>query len=187
MGEQIEKNVGQHDQKTFTQEEVTRMMTAEKEQGRRSVLKEFGIEDIASAKESLQKYQEFLNSQKTQLEQAQAEQAKLQSDYADAMAKATHAENCMAAMKQGANAEFIDDLVVLARSRVTEGKSFEDVLTEMKGNPAYSGFFKAAAGTGQGSMQGKPIGQGEGESLAKSLAEKSTAYRKQQSNYFRMS
>lgn len=177
----------QSTEKTFTQAEVNRMMTAEKEQGRRSVLKELGIEDIASAKESLQKYSEFLQAQKTQLEQAQESQAQLQTQYAEAVAKATHAESCMSAMKLGANVEFLDDLVTLAKSRVTDEKSFETVLSEMKSNPAYSGFFKSSVGTGQGAVQGKPLGQSDGESFAKSLAEKSTAYQRQKSNYFKMS
>lgn len=186
MAEDIQQDVQQSTEKTFSQADVNRMMAAEKESGRRSILKELGVEDIGSAKESLQKYQEYLNSQKTELEQAQANQAKLQSDYADAIAKATHAENCMLALKQGANAEFLDDLVTLAKSRVTDDKSFEAVLTEMKSNPAYSGFFKSSVGTGNGGMQGKPAGE-VGTSLAQSLAEKSTAYKKQKSSYFKMS
>ena len=189
MAEQVDNQQHQVDnqEKTFTQADVNRLMAAEKESGRRSILKELGVEDVASAKEGLQKYQEFLNSQRSELEKAQADQAKLQSDYADAIAKATHAENCMQALKQGANAEFLDDLVTLAKTRVTNDKSFDAVLAEMKGNPAYSGFFKSAVGTGQGGLQGKPAGETDSESLAKTLAEKSTAYRKQKSSYFKMS
>ena len=187
MDEQQTKQDPKPEEKTFSQADVNRMMAAEKESGRRSILKELGVEDVASAKEGLQKYQEILASQKTELQKAQEGQAKLQSDYADAMAKVACAENCVLALKQGANADFLDDLVTLANSRVTESKTFEAVLTEMKGNPAYSGFFKSSVGTGIGGMQGKPAGEPEGESLAKSLAEKSTAYRKQKSSYFTMS
>lgn len=174
--------------KTFTQEDVNRMMAAEKEQGRRSILKELGVEDIGSAKESLQKYQEYLNSQKTELEQAQANQAKLQSDYAAAIAKANHAENCLAAMKLGANTESIDDLVALAVTKVSDTKNFETVLSEMKSNSVYSGFFKTSVGTGSGGIQGHPAGEGETTtSLAKSLAEKQLAQKTQKSSYFKLS
>lgn len=174
--------------KTFTQEDVNRMMAAEKEQGRRSILKELGVEDVGSAKESLQKYQEYLNSQKTELEQAQASQAKLQSDYAAAIAKANHAENCLAAMKLGANTESIDDLVALAVTKVSDTKDFETVLSEMKSNSVYAGFFKTSVGTGSGGMQGHPAGEGEPTAtLAKSLAEKQIAQKTQKSNYFKFS
>lgn len=174
--------------KTFTQEDVNRMMAAEKEQGRKSILKELGVQDVASAKEGLQKYQEFLNSQKSELEKAQASEAKLQSDYAAAIARANHAENCIAAMKLGANTESIDDLVTLAMSKVSETKDFATVLSEMKSNSVFSGFFQSSVGTGNGGMQGHPAGEGETTtSLAKQLAEKQIAQKSQKSNYFKMS
>lgn len=192
MGEEqnkeLEQQQKQQPEKTFTQSEVTRMMTAEKEQGRRSVLKELGVEDIASAKESLQKYQEFLNSQKTELEQAQEAQAKLQSDYAAAIAKASHAENCVVAMKLGANTESVDDLVALAVSKVTEGKDLEAVISEMKSNSVYAGFFKNSVGTGNAGMQNHPAGESEPtSSLAKTLAERQLSQRTTKSNFFKMS
>lgn len=175
----------QSTEKTFSQADVNRMMAAEKESGRRSILRELGVEDIGSAKESLQKYQEYLNSQKTELEQAQANQAKLQGDYAAAIAKMAHAENCMTAMKLGASADSLDDLVTLATAKVTDGKDFETVLTEMKSNSVYAGFFKNSVGTGSGGIQGQSTDQSSNTSLAKALAEKQR--NTQKSSYFKMS
>ena len=57
--------------KVFTQEEVSRMMAEEKRQGRMSVLKELGVEDEASAKDALSKYQAGIEAQKTDLQKAQ--------------------------------------------------------------------------------------------------------------------
>lgn len=174
--------------KTFTQEDVNRMMAAEKEQGRRSILKELGVEDIGSAKESLQKYQEYLNSQKTELEQAQANQAKLQTDYATAIARASHAENCLSALKAGANSESLDDLVTIAMTKVSDSKNFEAVISEMKSNSAYAGFFTSSVGTGNGGMKNETSQQGTTVAdFAKGLAEKSSAYTKQKSSYFKLS
>lgn len=196
MGEEQNKNLGQQQddnpkpaEKTFSQADVNRLMAAEKESGRRSILKELGVEDIASAKEGLQKYQEYLNSQKTELEQAQANQAKLQSECAAAIAEANHAKSCLAAMKLGANTESVDDLVALANSKVTADKDFETVLSEMKSNSVYAGFFsKPSVGTGNGGMQGKPAGESEPmTSLAKTLAEKQLSQRTQKSSFFKMS
>ena len=177
----------QQAEKTFTQADVNRMMAAEKESGRRSILKELGVEDVTSAKEGLQKYQEYLNSQKTELQQAQENQAKLQNDYANAVAKANHAENCMTAMKAGASSDSIEDLVVLASSKVTTDKDFSTVIAEMKSNPTYSGFFKSSTGTGSGGLQNQPAGTGGKTSLAESLAKKSAANVGQKSKYFTMS
>ena len=57
--------------KVFTQEEVSRMMAEEKRQGRMSVLKELGVEDEASAKDALSKYQAGIEAQKSDLQKAQ--------------------------------------------------------------------------------------------------------------------
>lgn len=175
-------------QKTFTQEDVNRMMAAEKEQGRKAILRELGVEDVTSAKEGLQKYQEFLNSQKTELQQAQEGKAKLESDYASAIARANHAEACIAALRAGANSESLDDLVTIASTKVSESKTFEAVISEMKSNSAYAGFFTSSVGTGTGGMKNEAPQQGTTASdFAKSLAEKSSAYTKQKSSYFKMS
>lgn len=188
QGTQQQDNQSQPSGKTFTQEDVNRMMAAEKEQGRRSILKELGVEDITSAKEGLQKYQEYLNSQKTELQQAQDNQAKLQSEYASAIARANHAENCIAALRAGANSESLDDLVTIAATKVSDTKSFEAVISEMKSNSAYAGFFANSVGTGNGGMKSKASQQGAtAADFAKGLAEKTSAYTRQKSNYFKLS
>lgn len=173
------------EEKMFTQADVNRMMAAEKEQGRKSILKELGVEDVSSAKEGLQKYHEYLNSQKTTLEQAQEQSKQLQANYDNAVKEATYAKNCMAAMKLGVTVDSVDDLVALASGKVTQEKTLEAVITEMKSNPIYSGFFtKPSQGTGQGGMQSKPSG-GTDSSLAKTLAERSRQTTK--SSYFKLS
>lgn len=175
----------QQNEKVFTQADVNRMMAAEKESGRKSILKELGVEDVTSAKEGLQKYQEYLNSQKTTLEQVQEQSKQLQANYDTALKEANHAKSCLAAVKLGANTESIEDLVALASSRVTNEKSLEAVITEMKSNSVYSGFFtKPSQGTGQGGMQSKPSGE-DSSSLAKTLAERSRKTSK--SSYFKIS
>lgn len=179
--------MAEQEERTFTQEDVNRMMAAEKEQGRKSILRELGVEDVTSAKEGLQKYQEYLNSQKTELQQAQESQARLQNEYADAIAKAKHMEGCMTAMKLGVVADSVEDIVALAATKVSDTKSLEAVLSEMKSNSVYAGFFKDSAGTGNGGMQGQPS-QPEDTSkiLAESLAKKASAYTSQKSKYFKM-
>ena len=56
--------------KTFTQEEVNRMMAREKNEGKKSVLRELGVEDVDSAKNSLAEYAKVLDAQKTDLQKA---------------------------------------------------------------------------------------------------------------------
>ena len=192
MAEQkLENDSQQNDtqaEKTFTQADVNRMMAAEKESGRKSILKELGITDVATAKEGLKKYQEYLDTQKSELQKAQEGQAQLQSNYDKALKEANHAKNCMAAMKLGANPDSVEELTILAASKVTEEKNFETVLTEMKNNSVYAGFFKATnVGTGQGTFKNNPAEGKKEPSLAETLAKKSVAYREQKSNYFKLS
>lgn len=175
-------------EKMFTQADVNRMMAAEKESGRKSILKELGITDVATAKEGLQKYQEYLNSQKSELQKAQESQVQLQDNYNKALQEVNHAKNCMAAMKLGANPDSVEELTILAASKVTEDKNFETVLTEMKNNSVYSGFFKSTnIGTGQGGFKSNPAEDKKEPSLAEALAKKSVAYKEQKSNYFKLS
>lgn len=175
-------------EKMFTQADVNRMMAAEKESGRKSILKELGITDVATAKEGLQKYQEYLNSQKSELQKAQESQVQLQNNYDKALKEANHMKNCMAAMKLGANPDSVEELTILASSKVTEEKNFESVLSEMKNNSVYSGFFKSAnVGTGTGGLKSNPAEGKQEPSLAESLAKKSVAYREQKSNFFKLS
>lgn len=175
-------------EKTFTQADVNRMMAAEKESGRKSILKELGITDVATAKEGLQKYQEYLNNQKSELQKAQESQVQLQNNYDKALKEANHMKNCMAALKLGANPDSVEELTVLIASKVTEEKNFETVLSEMKDNSVYAGFFKPTnVGTGQGGFKSTPAEDKKEPSLAESLAKKSVAYREQKSKYFKMS
>lgn len=175
-------------EKTFTQSDVNRMMAAEKESGRKSILKELGITDIATAKEGLQKYQEFLNNQKSELQKVQEENSQLQSKYNQTLQEVTHTKNCMQALKLGANPDSVEELAILANSKVTEEKSFDTVLSEMKNNSVYSGFFKSAnVGTGNGGFKSNPAEDKKEPSLAESLAKKSIAYREQKSNFFKLS
>lgn len=175
-------------EKTFTQADVNRMMAAEKESGRKSILKELGITDVATAKEGLQKYQEYLNNQKSELQKAQENQTQLQNNYDKAIQEANHMKNCMAAIKLGANPDSVEELTVLIASKVTEEKNFETVLSEIKNNSVYAGFFKSTStGTGQGGLKSNPAEDKKEPSLAESLAKKSVAYREQKSKYFKMS
>lgn len=63
------------DTKTFTQEEVTGLVTKESRKAVEKVLKDLGVEDVKNAKEGLAKFRELQDKDKTELEKA-IEQAK---------------------------------------------------------------------------------------------------------------
>lgn len=79
------------------------------------------------------------------------------------------------AMKLGANGETAEDLVAIALTKVKDGKDIKAVITELKGQTAYSGFFAKPVSTGTGSsVSGKahnaPAAGSMGARLAKSSA-----------------
>lgn len=176
-------------EKVFTQADVNRMMAAEKESGRKSILKELGITDVASAKEGLQKYQEYLEAQKSEVQKIQETNTQLQEKYNQSLQEISHTKNCMQAMKLGVNPDSVEELVILASSKVNDNKDFETVVSEMKNNSVYAGFFKTASvGTGQGGLKSNPAQTEQSTpSFAESLAKKSLSYKEQKSNYFKLS
>ena len=109
--------------RTFTQDEVTRMMTREKKQGRNAVLRELGIDPKDTKTVSL--IQSVLkNKSGTQSED--------DSRVADLERRALVAEAKAEAMQQGAQAEYVDDIVTLALNNAEEGSDVSTLVGEVK-------------------------------------------------------
>ena len=155
-------NQNQDQGKTFTQAEVNRMMKAEKESGRRSILKELGVEDVKSTKEALEKYQKYLDSQKSDLEKANDNLNETQAKLTSAENRANKAEFCLKAIAEfEANPKSVDDLVAIAMTKVTDDKDIATVLKEMKENEAYNGFFTKSSSSSGNSGTGNPLPKGK--------------------------
>lgn len=151
-----EPNEPNKSEKTFTQADVNRMMKAEKEKGRRSILSELGIEDVADVKKSLEEFKKYQDSQKTELQKATDELKIANDKIANAEARALKSEYCLKAISFGANPESVEDLVSIVVTKISEDKDIETVLKEMKENKAYSGFFN----TEDNANDKKPQGTG---------------------------
>lgn len=65
-----DQGTGDKSGKTFTQEEVNRLLKAEKESAKKGLLKELGVEDAKSAKEGLAKYKEIMDKDKSEADKA---------------------------------------------------------------------------------------------------------------------
>ena len=76
------------------------------------------------------------------------------------------------AVKLGANADTASDLVSIALGKVTESKDVKAVISELKGQAAYSGFFtkSAPSGTG-GGVSGKAAHSTAAGSMGARLAQ----------------
>jgi hypothetical protein len=174
--------------KTYTQEELNAIAKKEKESGKKAILKELGIEDVKSVKDSLAKLKEWQDSQKSDTEKAQAALAEKEKAADEASKKAALLEAKLDAIKAGVNPKFVDDAIVLAMTKITDNKDLAAVLEDMK--KTYPNFFseteeedtKGASGTGSKvtGKKGKAEVVGIGERLAKKNQGTGTA----KSSYF---
>lgn len=136
--------------KTYTQEEVNRMMANEKRQGRQSVMKELGLDP--EDKDALKKAKGTLDSQKTQA-QLDSEALKAEKDArSEAEKKAEQAERKFAVYASGCKKEFIDEVMALAAVKVNDSTDFDAALKAVK--EKCPSFFEDDSDGGTGSGQG---------------------------------
>lgn len=122
-------------EKMFTQEDVNRMMTREKKQGRNSVYNELGIDPNDT--KSIELIKTIVDAQKGKAQEAGdtgnvAEQQNEQ--LAEAEHRAAVAEAKAEAMVLGVKPQFVDDVVTLATVRIAEqeGAEFKTIIGELK-------------------------------------------------------
>lgn len=115
-------------QKTFTQDDVTRMMTREKQQGRNSAFNELGIDPNDS--KTIDMVKAIMASQKQQEEPPVAPSAEL----VEAQNRATIAEAKAEAMMLGAQPNYVDDIVTLAAAKIqnSDETDFKTVVSQLK-------------------------------------------------------
>lgn len=171
--------------KTFTQEDVNRMMAEEKRQGRASVLKDLGFEDETSAKDIVSKYQKSLEDQKTDVQKAQEAAAAALAEKAKAETAAQLLQHRLTALTKGISPEFLEDALAIAAGKVTDKDDLGKVLDGMK--ERYPMFFTSAGGTGSagtGTAPGsKKTGQAE-KGIGTRLGEQVVNQQPTKSHYF---
>lgn len=117
---------GKDDDKIFTQEQVNKLMSREKKQGRVSVLKELGLNP--DDKNSLSNLKKLIESQKTEAELSAEKDAKI----LDAEKRAMLAETKTEAMMKGIKPQYVDDAVTLAMAKMDNETDLNTLLTEFK-------------------------------------------------------
>lgn len=118
---------GQNSEKIFTQEEVTSMMTREKQQGRNSAYNKLGIDPSDS--DMMAKVQEFVKSLAPQGDEAvAAAEQKLR----EAEAKVRIAETKAELLEAGVVTNFVDDAMVLVNAKLDEDTDVSKAIGELK-------------------------------------------------------
>lgn len=116
--------------KTFTQEQVNKMMTREKNQGRSAALKELGIDPKDSKMVAMVKA--LIESQKTDEQKAAEKDAENQTKMNEAEQRAQVAEAKAEAMMLGVKTQYVDDVVTLALAKMTEDSDLKTIIGEFK-------------------------------------------------------
>ena len=116
--------------KSFTQSQVNKMMTREKNQGRSSAYRELGIDPKDS--KMVQMVKSFIESQKTDEQKANEKELETQTKMNEAEQRAQIAEAKAEAMMLGVKAQYVDDLVTLALSRMSEESDLKTIIGEFK-------------------------------------------------------
>ena len=145
-------------------------------------MKELGFENSEDAKKAITNYNEYLKTQKSDTELMQEQLENEKKARSEAESKFITVQNKMTALNQGVKTEYVEDILQLASSKVTQEKSFDDVITEMKADTKYSSFFKVenqGTGNNPGNKSKVVNAEGLGARLAASRSNKNT-----KSSYF---
>lgn len=117
--------------RTFSQEEVTGLVAKESKKAQEKIFKSLGFEDIKSAKEGFEKLKAWEDSQKSESEKsAEALNAKEQ-ELAKALSDNKTLSAQLSALKQGVNADSVDDVIALSERLVSDEVSIDDAIKQI--------------------------------------------------------
>ena len=119
-------------EKTFTQDQVNSMIAAEKRKNMSSMYKGLGFESEDQAKEFVKKYKEQEEQNKSELTKAQEQAKQFEAEKNAEKAKAQDLQYKFDAMSEGCSAGSADDVIVLAKAKMSDDKDFAAALKEVK-------------------------------------------------------
>lgn len=117
--------------KTFTQEDVNNIVAREVKKTQEKLLKQLGIEDFNSAKEGLQKFKEWQESQKTEAQKQAERLQQLEQQFTAVQQEREALAAQLAAVKAGVHADYVEDVVVLAQRIVDDDTTMEDAIAKV--------------------------------------------------------
>lgn len=147
--------------KTFTQEQVNKMMTREKNQGRNAVYKELGIDPKDT--KTVNMFKAFMASQKSEEEMAAEKDSENQAKMNEAEQRAIFAEAKAEAMMLGVKPQYVEDVVTLALAKMTEDSDIKTLIGELK--TKYSIWFGESDEDEKDDKKGKTGQKGTGSSV----------------------
>lgn len=165
-GDKSNEGANKEPEKTFTQEQVNKMMAKEKNQGRNSVLSDLGIDPKDKA--AIAALKTLIESQKTDEQKKNDEAAAEQKRIAELENKAMIAEIKAESLMLNVQPQYADDIVTLALSKMASSPESEltDILGEFK--TKYPAWFKEEASKENEGQRGTGSNIGAGDKGKKS-------------------
>ena len=173
--------------KTFTQDEVNTIGAREKNQGKNSILKLFGCADENAAKTEAEEFKKWKETQLTEEQKRAQEQKKLTDSAAASEQRVIIAESKVTLLSAGVTAESLEDVLAIAMGKVTEEKTLDKVIAEMKKEQKYSGFFGESSfngGTGSSASHNKGGQNNSAGNIGERLAKAKLANTAPKSKFF---
>ena len=151
--------------KMFSQEQLNRMMTREKNQGRNAVYRELGINPKDS--KAIAMVKALIESQKTDEEKQKEKEDEATQKMNEAEQRAQLAEAKAEAMMLGVKTQYVEDVVTLALAKMTEDSDLKTIIGEFK--TKYPVWFGESEEDDKQKEQKQKTGQkGTGSSIGKS-------------------
>lgn len=160
-GNQAQQSTNTQQTNTGTQAQNNQQSTQQVDTGAikseaiNALLKSFGVESEDALKGIVDDYNKRQNDGKTELQKATEQNGTLLKELAEERDARMISDAKVAAIQMGANPDMIDDLVVVAKSKVTKEKDITKVITEIKDSPTGKAYFKSEED--EGNKGGKPV------------------------------
>ena len=129
-GSKKESQNQETDVKTFTQEQLNRMMTKEKRQGRASAFNELGINP--KDHKAIEKIKALIEGAKTPEQKTVESSLKESEAIREAERKAVIAEAKVEAMRLGVQPQYVDDAIILVTANMGDGDDIKTLIGELK-------------------------------------------------------
>jgi hypothetical protein len=129
--QQQDQQQQQQEMKTFTQEDVNNIVAREVKKTQEKLLKQLGIDDFNSAKEGLQKFREWQESQKTEAQKQAERLQQLEQQFNAVQQEKESLMAQLAAVKAGVHADFVEDVIVLAQRLVNEETTIDEAIQKV--------------------------------------------------------
>lgn len=157
MAEEVKGTEGQQGTETqnqqtqqSTQQKVTETQTETKvdvekvkSEALSGFLKELGVEDAEALRGIVTKHKEDEDKNKTELERKNDTLTQTTKELADEREARIIAEAKFSAVQLGAKPELVEDLVIIAKSKVTKEKDINAVIAEIKDSASGKVYFKS--------------------------------------------